>query len=183
MMKTFSNKPILLILIILVSGCGSLGQSEFTCSGTADGAPCIDSMTSLEVSDDDDFRKEYVSELKHRRSEDDDTNSYEVLEKMKGQRNAEGKTDTTNFATAITQPLPVLEPARVIRIYIKPWIDEQGDLHIPGLLFTEITPRKWSFGAEESLNTQIPTPIIIGAEEEDRNGRYQEIYLQDQKNN
>lgn len=38
-------------------------------------------------------------------------------------------------------------PAKVLRIYISPWEDEQGDLHMGGYVFSEVAPRKWSVGA------------------------------------
>lgn len=41
---------------------------------------------------------------------------------------------------------PFRVPAKVMRIYVRAWQDEQGDLHTPGFIFTEIEPRKWSVG-------------------------------------
>lgn len=46
--------------------------------------------------------------------------------------------------------------AQIMRIYVAPWEDEHGDLHMGGHIFTEIEPRKWRIGhrAEaESTNT------------------------------
>lgn len=45
-----------------------------------------------------------------------------------------------------TRNEPFREPAQVMRIYISPWEDEQGDLHMGGFVFSEIAPRKWSVG-------------------------------------
>ena len=39
------------------------------------------------------------------------------------------------------------EPARVMRIFVTPWEDEVGDLHLGGFLLTEIEPRRWTVGA------------------------------------
>lgn len=46
----------------------------------------------------------------------------------------------------LDQSLPLRTPARVLRIWIAPWEDDQGDLNHPGYLFTEIEPRRWSVG-------------------------------------
>ena len=46
----------------------------------------------------------------------------------------------------LDQSLPLRTPARVLRIWIAPWEDNQGDLNHPGYLFTEIEPRRWSVG-------------------------------------
>lgn len=42
---------------------------------------------------------------------------------------------------------PFRAPAQVMRIYISPWEDEQGDLHMGGYVFSEIAPRRWNVGA------------------------------------
>jgi hypothetical protein len=43
-------------------------------------------------------------------------------------------------------PLARRLPAKVMRIWIAPWEDSRGDLHAPGYLYTEIEPRRWTFG-------------------------------------
>jgi conjugal transfer pilus assembly protein TraV len=60
-------------------------------------------------------------------------------------------TPTTPAATYPTLPEvevnsaePYRVPAKIMRIYVHPWEDEAGDLHMGGLMFTEIEPRRWS---------------------------------------
>ncbi len=43
---------------------------------------------------------------------------------------------------------PVRAPAQIMRIWIAPWIDKSDDLHFPSYVYTEIQPRRWTFGAE-----------------------------------
>jgi conjugal transfer pilus assembly protein TraV len=57
-------------------------------------------------------------------------------------------------------PLPILEPARVMRIWIAPWEDGKKDLHWPSYLFTEIQPRKWSFGKAEFTGSRPVIPHL-----------------------
>jgi conjugal transfer pilus assembly protein TraV len=58
-------------------------------------------------------------------------------------------------------PLPILQPAEVARIWIAPWMDDNQDLHWPGYIFTEITPRRWAFG-ENAVGTIKPVlPVLI----------------------
>lgn len=52
-------------------------------------------------------------------------------------------------------PVPVLEEPQVMRVWIAPWVDDKKDLHWPSYLFTEVTPRRWSFGGVE-FNSQKP---------------------------
>lgn len=50
-------------------------------------------------------------------------------------------------------------PAQVLRIWMAPWTDEAGDLHMPGYVYSEIKARRWSVGGAvapgESLSSQF----------------------------
>lgn len=46
-------------------------------------------------------------------------------------------------------PRPVREPARVVRIWIAPWVDKQDNLHLAQLQYSEVTPRYWTVGIDE----------------------------------
>ena len=43
-------------------------------------------------------------------------------------------------------PDPIRAAGKVMRIYVSEWEDETGSLHMPGTIFTEIEPRRWSVG-------------------------------------
>ena len=43
-----------------------------------------------------------------------------------------------------TDPLPLRQPAQVMRIWLAPWEDDRGDLHASGYVFTEIASRTWT---------------------------------------
>jgi conjugal transfer pilus assembly protein TraV len=60
--------------------------------------------------------------------------------------------------------LPVLEPAQVMRVWIAPWTDDRADLHWPGYVFTEVTPRRWSVGEVEvgKVPTLVPLQVLSG---------------------
>jgi hypothetical protein len=59
-------------------------------------------------------------------------------------------------------PVPLRTPAQVMRVWIAPWEDSRGDLHAPGYLFTEITPRRWSLAmSHEPLAGRRITPLQI----------------------
>ncbi|MBG6083007.1 type IV conjugative transfer system lipoprotein TraV [Rubrivivax gelatinosus] len=53
---------------------------------------------------------------------------------------------------------PVREPAQVMRIWIAPWIDKNDDLHYPSYLFTEVQPRRWTFGKQEFAGRGVVVP-------------------------
>lgn len=55
-------------------------------------------------------------------------------------------------------PVPVLEQAKVMRIWIAPWVDANKDLHWPGMIFTQVQSRQWNFGAEGFNGVEPPVP-------------------------
>ena len=58
--------------------------------------------------------------------------------------------------------IPVRVPPKVIRIWLAPWEDADGDLHQPGLIFSEINDKRgrWVFGEKQTSGSQpLLTPI------------------------
>lgn len=53
------------------------------------------------------------------------------------------------------QPVPIRTPAEVMRIWVAPWEDTNGDLIVTGYIYTEIEPRRWVIG--EQAATLQPT--------------------------
>ena len=53
-------------------------------------------------------------------------------------------------------PKAVREPATIMRIKIYPWIDQNDDLHMGHVLYTEIQGRRWAMGKPVPRNA---TPI------------------------
>lgn len=45
---------------------------------------------------------------------------------------------------------PFREPAKILQIYIAAWQDDTGDLHLSERIVTEIVPRRWNIGVDES---------------------------------
>ena len=61
--------------------------------------------------------------------------------------------------------VPLRTPSQVLRVWIAPWEDTAGRLHVPGYTYAEIEPRRWSIGegaATDGLQlkplTQPPPP-------------------------
>ena len=50
-------------------------------------------------------------------------------------------------------------PARVLRVWIAPWEDDAGRLHVPGYTYAEIEPRRWSIGGSEPSSTARLQPL------------------------
>lgn len=56
-------------------------------------------------------------------------------------------------------PLPIRTQAVVMRIAIDPWEDENGDLHVPGFIYTEIEPRRWEIGVRQPSAKATLAPL------------------------
>lgn len=50
------------------------------------------------------------------------------------------------YTSVVTGVEPVRAPAKVMRILVMEWEDAAGSLHMPGTIFTEIEPKRWSVG-------------------------------------
>lgn len=73
---------------------------------------------------------------------------------------------------ALDTPLPIRTPAKVMRIYIAPWVGQSGDLTMPTYVYTEIEPRRWTIG-ERSASDASPHfyPLQVQGRGEETAGR------------
>jgi len=151
-----------LAMAIVLTGCVT-GQSEFSC-GKPDGVTCMDSISVLEVTNDPALERALRARIKALDAAGvapGEINPYEILAELKAMRApvGPGLPQTRTLTQPINGPLPVLEPAKVVRIWIAPWIDRKSDLHLPGYIFSEITPRRWTIGESEIDDAPIVAPI------------------------
>ena len=145
----------------VLAGCAAVGQADFSCNGMPGNVTCLDAITVYELTSDpalDAAVRAEVARLTEAGETGIDTQA--LVARIKQQR-AYTPAGSTTLMAPLTQPLPVLEPARVVRIWVAPWIDAKGDLHMPGYLFSEITPRRWSFGEAEVAGTRVLTPMQV----------------------
>lgn len=47
--------------------------------------------------------------------------------------------------------VPVRAPAQVVRVWVAPFEDAGGSLVMPGLVYSEVVPRRWSVGHAETV--------------------------------
>ncbi len=67
----------------------------------------------------------------------------------------------------IDDPTPVRTPSKVMRIWVAPWEDSDGDLNVSGYLFTELEPRRWMVGkAAPSVATSLKPLQVVHREKE-----------------
>ena len=147
---------LLIALTALSTGCAT-GRTKYQCP-TDTGAACMGMVEMYEATNNSD-RVIGRGDDERGRSRDD-----------RGDRDVRVAGDDLQFAApaapAVYLPtqLPVRAPAKVMRIWVAPWVDDSGDLHLAGHLFTEIEGRKWSVG-DDGVDT-VPVlfqPLQVGA--------------------
>lgn len=126
--------PSLLLAIGLtagtLTGCSlGLGENEFKCNAP-DGIRC---QSARQVYESGGSRGDLVQ----------GTSSAEILDLGYDPRDRWPNAPWTNAPT-IDAPQPVRRPPQIMRAYIHPFEDAKGDLHMPGLIYTEIERRRWN---------------------------------------
>lgn len=129
-------------MISLLQGCASTfnpaGSSEFACPGMPSGVTCKNPREVYKMTD---------------------------SPRASGNGTAAGQVPTYiysgNLGNQQLNPVPVLEQAQVMRVWIAPWVDKNKDLHWPGLMFTEVRPRQWNFGENSFDGVEPPVPHMM----------------------
>ncbi len=140
------QKPLPSLLAMLISlmgqGCASfgMGQSEFSCPGGVEGVHCLSARQTYQATNGGD---EVQPTTKNANGDDKPKQVVTV------------KSGPVPVPT-IEQPLPIRTQAKVMRIWIAPWEDTDGDLHADGYVYTEIEGRKWNLGGR----LRSPNPVL-----------------------
>jgi len=154
------NKPIVskLIFILLLSLLGSgCATTEYGCKGMPEDPKCLSTTEAYQVSD---------KALPEPARLDSSIQSGEVVATAGGLNGA----DVSSVAQPIHQqpmpkiddPTPIRTPAQVMRIWIAPWEDREGDLMVSNYVYTELEPRRWMIG--KSAPTISPTLVPLQVE-------------------
>ncbi len=150
----------LLLSGIVIAGCSGLGigEEEFTCKTTDAGQPCSSSWDVYKATNDGknpsrDARAKRVAAAGGEEQKHD-----EGLLKN-------GRSDFVldNYVTnrLPDEPVPVRTPPQVMRIWVAPYEDTEGDFIVSGYVYSEISPRRWTLGVnnEKSMNTNLYQPL------------------------
>jgi len=77
---------------------------------------------------------------------------------IKKEKREESDSESVGFVRGLSygEEKPIRLPPRVIRIWISPWEDLDGDLHQPSYIYSEISPGRgrWLFGEKETIETK-----------------------------
>jgi conjugal transfer pilus assembly protein TraV len=150
--KTFR----ILMLVVMVfgtSGCSwlGIGQSNYTCPGGVDGIRCMSARQVYQATESSDFVKPANTGSKDEKSTTATATS----------AGANYQQTSQIAVPSIEQPVPIRTQAKVMRIWMAPWEDDDGDLHADGYLYTEIESRRWNLGERFKSPGGAISPLSI----------------------
>lgn len=153
--------PVTVLAVVLLSGCASTfntaSTSEFSCDGQKD---C---PTPFEVYS---GTNNAPSSVRNGRTPDNwrhSGNSKPVAPTQELRLDLTQLSPSSRLQVQAEPPAqPVREPSQVMRIWVAPWIDQGDNLNWTGYIYTEVTPKRWTFGEQEirhqGLAPQFMTP-------------------------
>lgn len=138
----------------VLSGCSLVdGNSEYGCKGMPNAVTCMNIRDIHQLTDGDDYQ-ERIDEVSEQQLSG---KSVEVK-----RRGASGNVGTSGVAAggryvpvpaATANPQPIRTQAQVMRVLVDPYESADGDLNVPGYVYTEIEPRRWEVGASHAATT------------------------------
>jgi conjugal transfer pilus assembly protein TraV len=138
--------PVIVDLAVLLStGCAT----QYGCKGMPDDPKCLSTTEAYQVTD------KALPEL----SKTETPKS----EAVKAEAIAPFPRHARQPVPKIEDPTPIRTPAQVMRIWIAPWEDSDGDLMVSGYVYTELEPRRWMIG--KSAPTVSPSLIPLQIEQ------------------
>ncbi len=158
------------LIFASLSGCASLnvGESEFECSGMPGdfrgGVACASAREVYEMTNNGEVPNPVtpVDEMKRQQEERLGGHSPST-DTVSGQPVSVDPVTHDYVTPALpNRPVPIRTPAKVMRIWVAPWEDTSGNLNVPGYVYSEIEPRRWTIG--ERAPTASPTlrPLQMG---------------------
>jgi conjugal transfer pilus assembly protein TraV len=138
--------PVLVGLAVLLStGCAT----QYGCKGMPDDPKCLSTTEAYQVTD-----KALPEPPKPELTKIESVKAGAAVGFLRHARQAVPK---------IEDPTPIRTPAQVMRIWIAPWEDSDGDLMVSGYVYTELEPRRWMIG--KSAPTVSPSLIPLQIEQ------------------
>jgi len=128
------------LMLVLVTGCAT----QYGCKGMPDEPQCLSTTQAYQV----------TNPALAEPSVDQDTPIEPQLQPSPPLQQPVPK---------IEDPTPIRTPSQVMRIWIAPWEDSEGDLMVSNYVYTELEPRRWMIG--KSAPTLSPSLIPLQVEQ------------------
>lgn len=162
-MSKFISSPLKLVAILSVttaiSGCAAfnIGEPEYSCSGIPEGVKCMSTKDVYNLTNNGNVPLSLGPESVESASQVAGNQYGTAISGSRGNPNDV----VSNYVSPRLpdRPVPVRTPAEVMRIWIAPWEDDDGDLIVTGHLYTEIEPRRWVLGETTSSSQPSLKPL------------------------
>ena len=150
--KTFKIL-MLMVMVFGTSGCSwlGIGQSNYTCPGGVEGVRCMSARQVYQATESSDYVKPAITGSEDEKLTTETATPVGVISQR-----------TSQIAVpSIEQAVPIRTQAKVMRIWMAPWEDDDGDLHADGYLYTEIESRRWNLGERFKSPGGAISPLSI----------------------
>lgn len=151
------KNTILIGLSILMSGC-ALIQDDYGCPGMPDDPVCMSTLNSYQATHNTTKISPDLKQERPKETSDDEASEAKspILD------NPSVPTDAHAMPTpVITDPTPIRTPAKVMRIWVAPWEDGDGDLNVSSYVYTELEERRWMIGSQAPIINPVFTPLQV----------------------
>jgi conjugal transfer pilus assembly protein TraV len=136
--------PVLVGLAVFLSvGCAT----QYGCKGMPDDLQCLSTTEAYQVTD-----KALPEPSKPETPKSEAVKAEAIVPFPRHARQPVPKID---------DPTPIRTPAQVMRIWIAPWEDSDGDLMVSGYVYTELEPRRWMIGKSAPTVSPSLSPLQI----------------------
>lgn len=147
--------------MLVMSGCSlnTADNSEFTCASNINGL-CGSPMKIYKMTNDSLPEAAPVKPTKIEDGVDPDSQAANQTEE-KPQSVTSVLKAQKQLKPVTGSPIPLREPARVMRIWVAPWVESKTDaLHWPSYTYVEVEARKWSMGLKDFRGLKTGIPLV-----------------------
>lgn len=150
-------------IMTVLSGCTTLGvgESEYACQGMPSGVRCMSTRDVYDATNDGQV-PDSINAPSASAGAASAPSSTPDQTATQGYQSREMAFVNTYVAPNLPdRPVPIRTPAQVMRIWVAPWEDTNGDLNSTGYLYTEIEPRRWVIGDAAPAETPTLRPLQV----------------------
>lgn len=167
-LKSIARLGVLAALIGLATGCASalsIGSPKYACSGLPEGAACQSTRDIYEATHDGNVPLKLDPSEDQSKKKRNSKNNKNAEPAESGEAIGEGRAvsdpvvDNYVAPRLPDRPIPIRTPAEVMRIWVAPWEDVNGDLVTNGYIYTEIEPRRWVIGQQGAAEPTVLKPL------------------------
>lgn len=137
-----------LLSLVMLQGCAT----SYGCKGHPNDPICKSAVESYKATE--------GSKTLNPTTSKEEAHSGPLASAPSGQKTSGGLTE---IAPRIEDPTAIRSAPKVMRIWIAPWEDADGDLQAPSYVFTELQPRRWVIGRPQEVSRPLLKPLQVAS--------------------